>query len=206
VKTVTPAALIAELEARAQVLDRRLMVAIVGAPGSGKSTLAEALYAEMPKRSVIVPMDGFHLDNATLEARGRLAKKGAADTFDAAGFVALIQSVARGEADSFPTFDRENDCTVRGGGAVPARADIALCEGNYLLLNAAPWAELQALWDVTVWIDVPMAELRRRLVARWQDHGLSAADAVARAEGNDLANAAYVAEHSAAADFAIRPD
>ena len=50
----------------------RLLVAIVGPPGSGKSTLADALYAELARHgasSAVLPMDGFHYDDAILRAR-----------------------------------------------------------------------------------------------------------------------------------------
>ena len=50
----------------------RLLVAIAGAPGSGKSTQAARLNSEInsisPGISTVIPMDGFHLDNAVLDA------------------------------------------------------------------------------------------------------------------------------------------
>ena len=47
-----------------------LTVAIAGPPGSGKSTLAADLARRIGPSCCLVPMDGFHLDNATLSARG----------------------------------------------------------------------------------------------------------------------------------------
>jgi oligopeptide/dipeptide ABC transporter ATP-binding protein len=64
---------------------------------------------------------------------------------------------------------------------VPPEARIIVAEGNYLLLREAPWDRLHKLWDLTVFLDVPVAELERRLIARWHHHGLSDAEARRRA-------------------------
>ncbi|MGG7507715.1 nucleoside/nucleotide kinase family protein [Plantibacter sp. YIM 135249] len=84
--------------------DGRVIVGIVGAPGSGKSTLAELLVAAL-RESIgsddavaLVPMDGFHYAQVQLDALGRSARKGAPDTFDAAGFTALLQRIRDGFA------------------------------------------------------------------------------------------------------------
>ena len=67
-----------------------------------------------------------------------------------------------------------------------------LVEGNYLLMDESPWYGLANLFDHTVYLDVPRAELERRLVQRWLDHGLAPDAARARAAGNDLPNAERV--------------
>ena len=64
-------------------------------------------------------MDGFHLDNATLEARRLLSVKGARETFDLAGFKDLIDALVSEATSSFPTFDRDLDSVVAGGGSLP---------------------------------------------------------------------------------------
>lgn len=68
---------------------KRRLVAIAGPPASGKSTLACELAQAHPSFA-LVPMDGFHLDNATLKARNRLDRKGAPDTFVCGGFLGLV--------------------------------------------------------------------------------------------------------------------
>lgn len=183
----------------------RLLVAIAGPPGAGKSTLAEALAAQIAGAAV-VPMDGFHLDNGILEARGLLARKGAPETFDVAGFGALVARLKAEDEVVIPVFDRCRDLAVAGARMIGPEARILLVEGNYLLLNEAPWRGLARFWDVTIAIEVPLAVLEARLTQRWRDHGLSEAAAVARAMGNDIPNARRVVAGSARADVTIRQE
>jgi len=193
-----------------EILDRiaglgpgRRIVAIVGAPGSGKSTLAARLAAGLAD-AALVPMDGFHLDNRLLEAEGLRGCKGAPQTFDAAGFVALVQRLKAGGEVVHPVFDRGLDLSIAGAGRVEASTRLVLVEGNYLLLDRAPWRKLAGLWDLSVMLDVPMEELRRRLTARWQGLGRSPAEVMAHLE-NDLGNAELVLRESLPADLRVRP-
>ena len=203
-KAIGIADLVAVLSDRAGAQDRRLMVAVAGAPGAGKSTLAAEIANALGGIAAVVPMDGFHLDNATLKARGQLAIKGAPDTFDAEAFIALVKRIANGGTFNYPTFDRAEDCVVPGGGTVAGSAKIIVFEGNYLLLKANPWAKLADLWDITVLIDVPLDELRRRLIKRWLEHGHSEAQAIERAQGNDIPNAELVTQNSGRPQFVIQ--
>ncbi|SEN28040.1 fructokinase [Pseudorhodobacter antarcticus] len=181
----------------------RLIVAIVGAPGSGKSTLAEGLAAQIAG-AVVVPMDGFHLDNAVLMERGLLDRKGAPDTYDVAGFAALLGRLRVEQEVVIPLFDRTRDVAVAGAAVIGPDAEVLLVEGNYLLLEHGPWASLRPFWDVTIALDVPLAVLEARLVQRWRDHGLAADAAQARAMGNDIPNARLVIAGSVPADMVIQ--
>lgn len=172
----------------------RFVVAIAGPPGSGKSTLAERLLellSEAP--AALVPMDGFHFDNAVLAARGHMKTKGAPDTFDVEGLAAMLRRLKAGGADvAVPLFDREADLARAGASVVRASDRIVIVEGNYLLLDEAPWKDLAGLFDFTVFLDVPRGVLAHRLVQRWLDHGLSEEAARERAFSNDMVNAERV--------------
>ena len=183
----------------------RLMVAVAGPPGAGKSTFAAALAPLLPEgQAAIVPMDGFHYDNAVLDARGLRARKGAPETFDFDGFRHLLERLRKADAEvAVPLFDRPADLARAGAELVPAGKKFVLVEGNYLLLDESPWYGLGPLFDFTVWLDVAPAELERRLLQRWLDHGLSAEEARARALANDLPNAERVMARRRLADVVI---
>jgi len=192
----------ARIVERARGLNR-IIIALAGPPGAGKSTLSARLLAALPAgEAALVPMDGFHFDNAVLDALGLRNRKGAPETFDCAGLVATLQRIRSGEGDVVvPLFDREADLARAGAAVIPAEARLILVEGNYLLLDRAPWSELAPLFDLTIFIDVPMTELERRLLARWTDLGRSEEAARAWVEGNDLPNARLVIEGSRQADI-----
>ncbi|MDP5086538.1 MAG: sugar transporter [Yoonia sp.] len=189
------------------LLDRdesRLLVAITGAPGCGKSTLAAELARRLNaqgRKSIVVPMDGFHLDNGILETRGLKPRKGAPETFDAPGFLRLVRALKTGEEVFAPVFDRSRDLAIAGAVAVPVAAKVVIVEGNYLMFDEAPWSELADLWDVTARLDVPMPELRARLIHRWLALNYSRAVATRRAEGNDIPNAQRVIDRALPCDF-----
>ena len=182
----------------------RRMVALMGPPGAGKSTLVEALLAVFGASAAVLPMDGYHLDNALLEARGDRRRKGAPWTFDVAGLATDLQRL---KADAgpvlVPVFDRGLDLSRASAREIGPEARVILVEGNYLLLDQAPWEALAPFWDVTLALDVPEAVLKARLMQRWLDHGHSPAEAEARVEANDLPNARLVLTGSRAADFTL---
>lgn len=79
-----------------------------------------------------------------------------------------------------------------------------MVEGNYLLLDEAPWSRLRPLFDITVMIDTPVEELRRRLTERWVGYRLAPEEIRAKVEENDLPNGLRVIAASAPADFKLR--
>jgi len=214
----------------------RVLIAIAGAPGSGKSTLADSLCVELNKRNadnpaVVLPMDGFHLDNEVLLQRGLLPRKGAPNTFDVDGFHSVLQrvlalpvkqsgntAVPSTAADPkevpeeireevvIPVFDRSLDLARAGGRTIETGHQLVLVEGNYLLLQSEPWRQLAPLFDLTVMLEVPIATLEDRLIQRWLDHDHSEDQARERAERNDLPNARLVIEESASADLSVAGD
>jgi pantothenate kinase len=183
----------------------RCIVAIAGAPGAGKSTISAALVDLFPEGSaIVVPMDGFHFDDAILEERGLRARKGAPETFDFAGFAHLLKRIRSGEADvAIPIFDRNMELSRAAAAIVCADKRFVLVEGNYLLLDEKPWSELADLFDLTIFLDVPRDELERRLIQRWRDHGRSETEGRAWVNSNDLPNIDRVLLHRRAADLTI---
>lgn len=182
----------------------RFVVALAGPPGAGKSTLSEALVDALGSAAVVLPMDGFHLDNAVLETRGLLARKGAPETFDAAGLAVALERVRRDDGEVVvPLFDRSLDLARAGAMVIGKEHRIVLVEGNYLLLDRQPWDALVPFFDLTVRLDAPREELERRLVRRWLDHGHDPEAARRRASGNDMPNADLVMAHSRSADIVV---
>ncbi|MBZ9772645.1 nucleoside triphosphate hydrolase [Mesorhizobium sp. CO1-1-8] len=183
----------------------RFIVAIAGPPGSGKSTLSARLHELLPEGAAeVVPMDGFHYDDAVLERRGLRARKGAPETFDFAGFEALLKRIRAGEADiAIPVFDRSMELSRAAASIVATETKFILVEGNYLLLDEEPWSRLAPLFDFSIFVDVPRNELERRLMERWHGHGRSDEDARAWIASNDLPNIERVLARRSAADLVI---
>lgn len=169
----------------------RYLIGVAGPPGAGKSTFAEELRLQFkPDSATVIPMDGFHYDNIILKQRGLLARKGAPETFDYRGFEILLRRIRDGEQEiAYPVFDREADLARAGAGIVDREVKFIIVEGNYLLLDEDPWSKLADLFDFSIFIDVPKAELKERLEERWRTHGLSPHDAIVRANTNDMPNA-----------------
>lgn len=186
---------------------KRYMVAIAGAPGSGKSTIAHNLCGALKQAgetAIVVPMDGFHFDDAILNARGHRPRKGAPFTFDVFGFEVLLKRIRAGEPEiAIPVFDRAMELARAGADIVDAKAKFVLVEGNYLLLNAAPWDRLRGLFDFSVYLNVTRDELERRLIQRWLDHGFDMTYAKNWVASNDLLNIDEVIRNSAQADLTI---
>ncbi|MBG6142478.1 pantothenate kinase [Labrenzia sp. EL_142] len=186
----------------------RSITAVCGAPGAGKSTLSDTLAAHLNDRetdsAAVFPMDGYHFDDLILNARGWRARKGAPHTFDVAGFAQMLIRLKRNEEAEIavPVFDRSIEIARNSARIIPRSVRHLVVEGNYLLLDQSPWHELVPLFDTTVFLDVPLDELERRLSERWQD--LSPEDCRKKLAENDLPNAELVSTKSRPAEFILR--
>lgn len=201
---MTPGDLAAEIRVRAGEQPGRFLVGLAGPPGAGKSTLSAAVVAELGAGARVVPMDGFHLDDIVLNARGLRHRKGAPETFDVRGFLHLLDRLREEDEVAIPIFDRSIEISRAAADVVMPDDRILLVEGNWLLLDDGPWRDCAACFDLTVMLEVPEQELVRRLMDRWAHHGKSPEAARAWIEGNDLPNIRRVLQGSRPAEVVIR--
>ncbi|MFJ3901422.1 nucleoside/nucleotide kinase family protein [Streptomyces sp. NPDC090025] len=196
--------------ARALVADgRRRVLGIAGPPGAGKSTLAGQLAARLEGLAVLVPMDGFHLAQAELTRLGRAARKGAPDTFDAAGYAALLARLRAPEPGVTvyaPAFDRALEEPIAGAVPVPPGIPLVITEGNYLLHDAGPWSAVRPLLDEVWYLDLPDGDRIPRLVARHVRFGKDRDHAARWVAESDEANARLVARGRDRAQLVVRMD
>lgn len=186
----------------------RRMLGIAGAPGAGKSTLTALLAQALPAGScLVVPMDGFHLADIALDRLGRRDRKGAPDTFDAAGYVALLQRLrgARpGDAPVWaPMFERDLEQPLAGAIEIGPEVPLVITEGNYLLLDEGPFAHVHALLDACWFVSTPEELRHERLIARHERFGKSPQAARDWSLGPDENNARLVAATRARADAEV---
>ncbi|TEA17148.1 putative uridine kinase [Colletotrichum sidae] len=204
--------------------DQRLLIAISGIPGSGKTTLSSLLATRLnarhalldpsrprPPVAAFVPMDGYHLTRAQLDAlpdpAAAHARRGAAFTFDGDSFHALVRKLRDPlDADAppiyAPSFDhavkdpKENDIAVLPGHR------IVVFEGNYVALDKPPWSDAARLMDELWFVDVDFEVARKRLIGRHVKAGIARNEEEAdkRVRENDLINGREIV------DFRVRVD
>ncbi|GAA1840170.1 nucleoside/nucleotide kinase family protein [Asanoa iriomotensis] len=204
--TTYPMDVLAARAAALADLGPRRLLGIVGPPGAGKSTLAERIVEAVGPSAVLVPMDGYHLAEAELHRLGRHDRKGAIDTFDAAGYASILGRLAAGGPETVyaPAFHREIEEPVAGSIPVPPEVRLVVTEGNYLLVPEEPWSGVRLLLDEVWYLDLDEEERLRRLVARHMAYGRSQAEAKARSFGSDQVNAELIATTRSRADLVVR--
>ncbi|QUC16154.1 uncharacterized protein UV8b_00395 [Ustilaginoidea virens] len=205
--------------------NQRLLIGISGIPGSGKTTLSRILARRLnelaleaqpgaPAPATSVPMDGFHLTRAALSAmpdpEAAHARRGAAFTFDAGGFLALMQKlrapVAAPGADVLaPSFNHAVKDPVEDDIIVLATHRIVVLEGNYLALDRAVWRDAAKLFDELWFVEVDFEVARKRLRERHVRAGIADTleEGDRRAMENDLVNGRDIIEHRLRVDQVV---
>ncbi|EJL49151.1 panthothenate kinase [Rhizobium sp. CF122] len=199
-------------EIAGEVIDRagdikRFLIAIAGPPGAGKSTMADNLADALKARgetAEVLPMDGFHMDNAILIERGLLARKGIPETFDVRGFLDIIRAVRPADQEVLiPVFDRSREIAIASARVVSPEHRFIIVEGNYLLFSQGKWAELEGIFDYSVMLAPPIEVLEERLWARWRGYRLTEEEASAKVYGNDLPNGQLILGNRRRADVTL---
>ena len=201
-----PAGFRQRLERLLQAGSRRVL-GLAGPPGCGKSTLAALLQQWLGAQAQVLPMDGFHLANAELQRLGLAQRKGAPESFDSAGYVALLRRLrTQGLTDVVyaPDFRREIDEPVAGSIAVLPQTQLLITEGNYLLLDDGHWADVPSLLDEVWYIEVEQDLRLARLCERHVRFGRSSEAAQHWIHTSDEPNARLVEASRARADVVFR--
>jgi uridine kinase len=166
-------------------LDHATRVAIDGVDGSGKTTLADELVEPVRRagRAVIrASVDGFHNPRAVRYTRGADSPEGYfLDSFDYAALKReLLDPLGPDGNASVRTaaFDYRVDRPVESPRQVAPRDAVLLFDGVFLSR-----LELQASWDLTIWLDVPFEITVERAVARDTRGGGDAAVTRGKYEG-----------------------
>jgi pantothenate kinase len=196
----------------------RAVLGLTGAPGAGKTTLAEALVAALARTPPAglaphewvahVPMDGYHLADVELDRLHRRERKGAPDTFDAAGYAALLRRFREDDDEVIyaPGFERTIEQPIAGAIPVSPAARLIITEGNYLLLADGGWARVRPMLDEVWYVDLDPDERVRRLIDRHVRFGKDPTSAVEWATGTDERNAVVIAATRAGADVIVPAD
>src|SRR5690606_31045100 len=121
---------------------------ITGPPGAGKGLVARRIRDALAPRAVVVPMDGFHLANRELRRLGLQDRKGAPETFDAAGYIALLRRIrdAGGETVYAPEFHREVEESYAGSIPVGPEVDLVITEATTCCWTPRPGRSCGTCW------------------------------------------------------------
>ncbi|WP_371599962.1 nucleoside/nucleotide kinase family protein [Streptomyces sp. NBC_00564] len=173
----------------------RAVLGLAGPPAAGKSTLSVRIVEGVNRHlgegtAAYLPMDGFHLSNAQLEILGLRHCKGAPDTFDVHGYLALLQRL-RVETEHpvyIADYDRALHEPVAARLVVSPGTRLVVTEGNYLADDGEGWREVRTFLRELWYVDTPDEVREERLARRQMDGGRNAEAAWEWVRGNDRPN------------------
>ncbi len=195
---------------------RPFCTAISGPPGCGKSSITAVLqqfFEEYNIRSVVLPLDGFHMKNEKLRQKTVLLNKksislisikGAKETYDTAKLLLFLKKLKSGKNFYWPLYSRCTHDPIDNGILIENRNTLYLIEGNFLLLNKSPWERLSLYFDKKIFIASHKRFLRKRIVERKEKGGYSRMEARLHYRMCDRHNINEVLEHSTGHDFKLR--
>lgn len=176
------------------VTGERFILGLCGAPGAGKSTVAAELAQQLGDGAVVVPLDGFHLAARLIRGTPLAVRRGAPDTFDVAGYAALMTRLRAADEDVVfaPAYRREIEDPIAASIAVPRHTPIVITEGNYLLLPEGYWSTARRVMDSVWYLELDDAVRLERLVRRHIEFGKAPQTAADWAHGTDERNAQLI--------------
>ena len=157
--------------------------------------------------AIDIPMDGYHLSRAQLRAlpnpETAIHRRGAAFTYDAAGYCRLVEQLAKPvdiqnrSTIYAPAFDHATKDPVQDSIKIGKETRIVLLEGNYVNLHRKPWSAAAKLFDVRLMVAVDRGLARGRLVKRHVASGICVDEASAwvRVQTTDELNAEDILAH-----------
>ncbi|KUJ21292.1 P-loop containing nucleoside triphosphate hydrolase protein [Mollisia scopiformis] len=197
----------------------RVVVILAGPPGSGKTTIAGKVAQRLNASSdtpiaAVVPMDGFHLPRSTLDEMPNkaeaYARRGASWTFDPDGILGLVTKLSASRSERIetilaPSFDHAVKDPVADGISISKDIQFVILEGNYLLLDEAPWNKIKGMVDQSWFVDVDPLLAKERIAKRHIKSGIENnwESAIRRAESNDLLNGDMVRQNLVQPDVLV---
>lgn len=158
--------------------DAPFVIGIAGSVAAGKSTIARMLQALLGRwpdhpRVDLVTTDGFLFPNATLEARGLMARKGFPESYDVRTLMRFLAELKSGAPEvhapkySHLTYDILPDEEI-----IVRSPDIVIVEGVNVLQTPArrgraePSVVVSDFFDFSIYVDATEADLERWYVDR----------------------------------------
>ncbi|HEY9377897.1 MAG TPA: nucleoside/nucleotide kinase family protein [Jiangellaceae bacterium] len=184
---------------------QRSILGITGPPGAGKSTVADDIIQALGDAARLVGMDGFHYAQRVLNQLGRQDRKGAPDTFDAHGYLALLRRL-RDNAEPVvyaPWFNRSIEEPIACAVPVERHVPLVVTEGNYLLVDDDAWAQIRPLLSACWYVELDEQTRLDRLVARHVRFGRTPEQALEWVLRSDQRNAELVASTRHRADLIV---